>query len=260
MIAANSTISDNLCYNGPRAGINFNDGFGGNSLVIGNLVFNMVRETGDHGPYNSWDRQPYFTYNGINDGYTSSTCSNCPPGASIIKAPDFITQNFIINGYSSVWTIDHDDGSQFMNDTKNVMVWGGCKNYLGNSKSCDNNLIIYPGTQGRSDGDRRCQTDDNGVFANQYFHDNDCITQDDRPYTWSGCDPNNVDDTVFQTWNNRFYAPNSGFSQDCGSTTYPSLQQWQKAGSGQDRNSNVQEIGRAVQQECRDRSRMPSSA
>ena len=43
------------------SGFNWNDGHGGNSHVGGNLVFNMVRETGDHGPYNSWDRQPYLT-------------------------------------------------------------------------------------------------------------------------------------------------------------------------------------------------------
>ena len=55
-----SVGQDNLCYNGPRAGINWNDGFAGGSTVAGNLVFNMVRETGDHGPYNSWDRQPYL--------------------------------------------------------------------------------------------------------------------------------------------------------------------------------------------------------
>jgi len=30
-----------------------NDGFLGNNLVQGNLVFNMVRETSDHGPFNS---------------------------------------------------------------------------------------------------------------------------------------------------------------------------------------------------------------
>ena len=27
-----------------------------------------------------------------------------------------------INGYNGVWTVDHDDGSQFMNDTQNFMV------------------------------------------------------------------------------------------------------------------------------------------
>ena len=26
----------------------------------GNLVFNMVRETQDHGSFNSWDRQPFY--------------------------------------------------------------------------------------------------------------------------------------------------------------------------------------------------------
>ena len=31
------------------AGININDGFAGGNLMEGNLVLNMVRETGDHG-------------------------------------------------------------------------------------------------------------------------------------------------------------------------------------------------------------------
>jgi hypothetical protein len=34
---------------GPRAGLNWNDGHGGNNVIEGNLIFNMVRETGDHG-------------------------------------------------------------------------------------------------------------------------------------------------------------------------------------------------------------------
>ena len=35
------------------------DGFFGDSNVTGNLVFEMVRETNDHGPLNSWDRPVY---------------------------------------------------------------------------------------------------------------------------------------------------------------------------------------------------------
>ena len=42
-LGQNNTVVDNLCYNGPRAGINWNDGFAGGSTVSGNLVFNMVR-------------------------------------------------------------------------------------------------------------------------------------------------------------------------------------------------------------------------
>ena len=58
---ARSTIRNNVFFNGPRAGINFNDGFGGGSLVTENLIFNTCRESGDHGPFNSWDRQPFLT-------------------------------------------------------------------------------------------------------------------------------------------------------------------------------------------------------
>eukprot|EP01050_Picozoa_sp_SAG11_P006236 SAG11_NODE_476_length_9118_cov_5.515911_11_plen_245_part_00 len=44
-----STLSRNICFNGPRAGLNFNDGGGGGDLLESNMVFNMVRETQDHG-------------------------------------------------------------------------------------------------------------------------------------------------------------------------------------------------------------------
>lgn len=35
-------------FNGPRSGININDGFGGNNMIKKNLLFNWVRETSDH--------------------------------------------------------------------------------------------------------------------------------------------------------------------------------------------------------------------
>ena len=34
-----------MLHNGPRAGINFNDGFMGGNIVENNLIFNWVRET-----------------------------------------------------------------------------------------------------------------------------------------------------------------------------------------------------------------------
>ena len=51
---AEATIESNICYNIPRAAINFNDGFGGGNVIDSNLVFNMCRESSDHGPFNSW--------------------------------------------------------------------------------------------------------------------------------------------------------------------------------------------------------------
>ena len=64
------------------------------------------------------------------DGYPASDKHGLGADVSILKKHDLITKNFLINGYNGVWTIDHDDGSQYMNDTGNVMVWGGCKNFL----------------------------------------------------------------------------------------------------------------------------------
>ena len=56
-----TVLKDNIAFNGPRAGINFNDGFGGGTNVTDNLIFNQCRESGDHGPINSWDRQAYLS-------------------------------------------------------------------------------------------------------------------------------------------------------------------------------------------------------
>ena len=95
-------VEDNLCYNGPRAGINWNDGFAGGSTVSGNLVFNQVRETGDHGPYNSWDRQPYLTHSGNPDGFPPTMKNGMGDNVSILKMPDAVHANFFINGCAEI--------------------------------------------------------------------------------------------------------------------------------------------------------------
>lgn len=107
------------------------------------------------------------------------------------------------------------------------------QNYLGNSKSCDSNVILFPGINSRSAGGRLCQTDDNNVFANQYFHSNYCVTSPNAGiYTFSGCSPNNVNTTTFHTYNNRHFT--SGFPGLCGFNSWAA---WQAA--GQDAGSSL---------------------
>ena len=60
-VTAQTTLRNNIFFNGPRAGLNFNDGFGGGDMITGNLLLNCVRESSDHGPWNSWSRVPYIT-------------------------------------------------------------------------------------------------------------------------------------------------------------------------------------------------------
>jgi hypothetical protein len=49
----------------------FNDGFAGGANVEGNLVFNSCRESSDHGPMNSWDRDPYLFTDPISGAVTT---------------------------------------------------------------------------------------------------------------------------------------------------------------------------------------------
>jgi len=117
---AQSTIDGNVFFNGPRAGINFNDGFGGGDVIAHNLVFSTCRESGDHGPFNSWDRQPFLT-----------TIRTGKP--SMIMAWRHIHHNFLIDNYSPQENVDNDDGSGWFKTHDNFMVYGstGMKNDFG---------------------------------------------------------------------------------------------------------------------------------
>lgn len=50
-------IEGNAFFNGPRAGINFNDGYCGGHIVRNNAVWNTCRESGDHGNMQFWIRR-----------------------------------------------------------------------------------------------------------------------------------------------------------------------------------------------------------
>merc|ERR1711988_175636 len=129
-VAALSRVEDNVHFNGPRAGINMNDGFGGGDIVKGNLLTNCVRESGDHGPFNSWDRVPHITT--IRNG-----------SASIIPALREISHNFIISVYSSQEAIDTDDGSAYYNTHDNFFVYAanGLKSDFGGHDNYHNDNI-----------------------------------------------------------------------------------------------------------------------
>ena len=111
--SSENEIFGNIMYNGPRAHVNFNDGFRGGAKLKENLIFNSCRESGDHGPFNSWDRDPYLAdFPGTGEITTT-------------KAMDEIAFNFIIANYNSLGAIDNDDGSSYYNTHNNFFVWGG---------------------------------------------------------------------------------------------------------------------------------------
>ena len=55
------SIMDPLCHDDDGtnpAALNFNDDFCGGTVAEGNLLFNAVLDTGEHGTVNGWGRQP----------------------------------------------------------------------------------------------------------------------------------------------------------------------------------------------------------
>ena len=131
-VSCQNIIRDNIIFHGPRALINLNDGFGGDSKIDRNLLFAAVLETKDHGPFNSWDRLPYLT--NVRNG-----------SASLVPAFNHLTSNLFFSG--SPFAIDTDDGSDWLNVSRNVVYKQPLfkLDYGGHSKQFSDNVALYGG-------------------------------------------------------------------------------------------------------------------
>jgi hypothetical protein len=237
---AQTTITGNIMFNGPRAGINFNDGFGGGNEITENLLFNFCRETSDHGPFNSWDRQPFLTE--LLDGVTPS----------LTPLPNEINHNFFIANYESSMCVDNDDGSCFYEIHDNVCAYGGHKSdFAGHSKRTFNSLQIFP----KKDSCVKTQPSATG-FQDAYFN-NTCLQRYGNKtlpaYTFSGCNaqgaPADAADpaaTVPHLHGNTFYTPTGDAFVHCTNMAPPynappnavTLEAWQNK-SALDKGSTV---------------------
>eukprot|EP01118_Nematostelium_gracile_P006845 TRINITY_DN2209_c0_g1_i1.p1 TRINITY_DN2209_c0_g1~~TRINITY_DN2209_c0_g1_i1.p1 ORF type:complete len:341 (+),score=99.83 TRINITY_DN2209_c0_g1_i1:420-1442(+) len=207
-ISCQTKLVGNIFFNGPRALINFNDGFGGANVMTQNLLFNANRETSDQGPFNSWDRLPFMT--DVLDGTPSLT-------------PQFndIYSNFFICNYGSNMCIDNDDGSAYYNNHHNFEVYGGHKSdFGGHNKFTYSSLVAFAQdyTQGLC-GDFWAAIPG---YVDGYYN-NTCVQGSYKgvPYiTMSNCDPFNVDpNTLPVLFNNRIYNEDANVTVLCGNVT-----------------------------------------
>lgn len=131
---AKTTLRNNIMFNMPRAAINFNDGMGGGDVVDHNLIFNTCRESGDHGPINTWDRQPFWTR--LRD-----------PQGSFRPLSRTIRSNFIFANYGASQAVDNDDGSSWYRIHGNLFyaAEGFKMDYGGHDSRFESNLVMsYP--------------------------------------------------------------------------------------------------------------------
>jgi len=131
-------ISHCSIFDVPRAGINISEGTYGGHIIEDCDVFNTVLETSDHGSFNSWGRDRFWT----NDCKTTSQQVSKNPNLPYLDmcSPTIIRHNRWRCDHG--WDIDLDDGSSFYRIYDNILLNGGLKLREGFDRIATNNIII----------------------------------------------------------------------------------------------------------------------
>lgn len=141
-MASGITVRDTSIYDCARAGINIGDGTWGGHRIERCDVFDTVLETHDHGSFNSWGRDRYWTSN--HRGVSQPEVKKDP------KLPyfDAVAPTVIRDSRwrcDHGWDIDLDDGSSNYEIHHNLMLSGGLKFREGFGRKAYNNILINNG-------------------------------------------------------------------------------------------------------------------
>ncbi|MFH6991719.1 right-handed parallel beta-helix repeat-containing protein [Flavobacterium sp. FlaQc-48] len=137
-MSMNIQVSHNTIYDVPRAGINVGDGCWGGHLIEYNDVFDSVKETGDHGAFNSWGRDRFW----LPAVSAVDSLVEKNPGIQFLDVIEPITLRNNRFYCAHGWDIDLDDGSTNYKIYNNVCLNGGLKLREGYSRIVENNVLV----------------------------------------------------------------------------------------------------------------------
>lgn len=154
-VSERNTISHNLIYNLPRAGICINDGWGGGHVVEFNEIHDTVRETTDHGPFNSWGRGRYWcfqqSHSHVAGGISHGAGYRDGEESYVFFYPEEDGSTTVIrNNYfheepgKDKWGIDLDDGSSHYHIYNNLCIGMSVKLREGDYRFIENNIFVDP--------------------------------------------------------------------------------------------------------------------
>ena len=140
-LAQNITVRHCSIYDLPRAGINISDGCWGGHVVEFCDIFDTVKETGDHGSFNSWGRDRFWR---PNSDEVNAWVKQAPelPLLDAMK-PIVLANNRWRCDHG--WDIDLDDGSSNYVIRNNLCLHGGIKNREGFRRIVENNILVDGG-------------------------------------------------------------------------------------------------------------------
>ncbi|OQP58968.1 peptide-binding protein [Niastella vici] len=131
-------VRHNTIYDVPRAGINVSEGTWGGHIIEYNDVFNTVKESGDHGSFNSWGRDRYWHPDKrILDSIVET---NYDLAMLDVVKPIILRNNRMRCDHG--WDIDLDDGSGNYIIYNNLCLNGGIKLREGVNRVVENNIMI----------------------------------------------------------------------------------------------------------------------
>ena len=125
-------------YDVPRAGINISEGTFGGHIIEHCDIFNTVLETGDHGSFNSWGRDRFWTPD-VRKTVIEVSAEPELPFLDILE-PSIIRNNRFRCDHG--WDIDLDDGSTRYRIYNNLLLNGGLKMREGYDRIITNNIIV----------------------------------------------------------------------------------------------------------------------
>ena len=133
-LAQGITVRHCSIYDMPRSGINVGDGCWGGHIVEFCDIFDTVKETGDHGSFNSWGRDRYWELR------------DAPKGdLARLALLDAVKPNILRNSRWRCdlgWDIDLDDGSSNYEIYNNLCLNGGLKLREGFFRKVTNNITV----------------------------------------------------------------------------------------------------------------------
>lgn len=132
------TVSHNSIYDTPRAGINISEGTWGGHILEFNDIFDTVKETGDHGSFNSWGRDRYW-----HPKYKEmESIAAKDPALILADATQTTIMRYNRFRCDRGWDIDLDDGSSNYHIYNNLCLNGGIKLREGFYRVVENNIMI----------------------------------------------------------------------------------------------------------------------
>ncbi|GJI99913.1 peptide-binding protein [Duganella rhizosphaerae] len=137
-MAARITVDHNTIYRVPRAGINIGDGAWGGHRITYNDVFDTVRESGDHGAFNSWGRDRYWDP----DRKEMERRVAADPRLPLLDAVEPIVMRRNRFRCDHGWDVDLDDGASNYLIEENLLLAGGLKLREGVARIVRNNIMV----------------------------------------------------------------------------------------------------------------------